>query len=80
MLVQEVGYLLVLKRFALHDVAPVTSRIANAQEKRFLLLPGLGERLRAPRVPVHRIMLMLQQVRGFLTREPIGVSSGMRIG
>ena len=35
------------------------------------------ERLLAPRIPIHRIMLVLQQVRRLLAREAIGLRSWM---
>src|SRR5437773_10522138 len=58
----------------------MASRVTDAEENRFVLPPGLFKSFFVPRVPVHRIMLVLQQVRGLLAREPIRVRvrSGVR--
>ncbi len=60
--VQDVGDLGVLERLALHHVAPVTGRVADREEDRLVLLPGSRERLVTPRIPVHGIRGVLQQV------------------
>ena len=72
------GDLLVLERFALHDVAPVAGRVADAQEDGLVLLARLGEGLLAPRKPVHRVVLVLEQVGRFLPRQAVRI--GRRSG
>ena len=53
---------LILERLVRHDVAPVTSGVAHAQQDRDLALPGGLERLLRPRPPVDGVVLVLQQV------------------
>ena len=60
--VHERGGRLVLKAFVLHHVTPVTRRIADAQKNRFVLSAGSLEGLGAPRIPVDRILGVLQPV------------------
>ncbi len=64
---------LVLEALVRHHVAPVARRIADREQDRLVGLLCFGERLGAPRPPVHRIVLVLQQIgRGF-RREAVGV-------
>src|SRR5438552_14506064 len=51
MLVQIISHFLALEGFALHHVAPVAGRVADAQENRVVFAPGLGESLLSPRIP-----------------------------
>ena len=53
---------LVLEGLALHHVAPVARRVADAQHHRPVLLLGASKGLVAPRIPVHRIVGVLEQV------------------
>src|SRR4051794_36956507 len=46
--VQKFSHFLAFKRFAFHDVAPMTGRIADADEDRFIFLPRFGEGFLAP--------------------------------
>ena len=61
-LVHQFGRGLILKRLVGHDVAPVTGRVANREQYRFARLLCQFERLAAPRIPVDRIVGVLQQV------------------
>ena len=62
----------VLERLALHHVAPVAGRVADREQDRLVLGAGPRERLVAPRVPVDRIVRVLQEV-GLVSRgEPVG--------
>ena len=61
----------VLERLVLHDVAPVARRVADRQKDRLVLLPRPLERLVAPRIPVHGVVRVLQQVRD-CARAPDG--------
>ena len=56
---------------AFHDVAPMAGRVADAQEDGPVLLARPGEGFLAPRIPVHRVVLVLEQVGRFLAREPV---------
>ena len=60
--VHQPGNMFVLKGLVGHDVAPVAGRIAHAQQNRFVFSPGLGKRLFTPRIPVHRVVGMLEQI------------------
>ena len=72
-LVEEGGDRRALEGLALHDVAPMAGRVADAQEDRPVLLARLGEGLLAPGIPIHRVVLVLEQVRRFLPRQPVRV-------
>ena len=63
---------LVLERLALHDVAPVAGRVADRQEDRAVVRLRAGQRLRAPRVPVDRVVRVLEQVGAGLLGQAIG--------
>ena len=63
--------LFVLKTLALHHVAPVTRRIADREKDRLVLPPRFREGFLAPRIPIDRIVRVLEQVRRLLLRETI---------
>ena len=54
---------LVLERLVLHDVAPVAGRVADGEQDRLVLRARLREGLVAPRVPVDRVVRVLEEVR-----------------
>ena len=70
-LVHQRGDGLVLEGLVLHHVAPVAGRVADAQKDRLVFRPGLGECLLSPRVPVHRVAGVLQQVRARLVGQAV---------
>jgi hypothetical protein len=63
----------VLERLVLHHVTPVARRIADREQDRLVLLPCSAARFLAPRVPVDRVVGVLEQVRARLLREPVHV-------
>ncbi len=71
-LVHVGGGLGVLEGLVLHHVAPVAGRVADREQDRPVLLPRTGQRLLAPRVPVDRVVTVLEQVRAGLLGEPVG--------
>ena len=54
---------LVLEALVGHDVAPMAGGVSDRQQDRPIAALGLGERFGPPRPPVHRIVLVLQQIR-----------------
>ena len=72
-LVHEGGGVLVLEGLALHDVAPVAGGVADGQQHRLVLGPRALQSLRAPRIPVHGIVRVLEKIRARLLREAVGV-------
>ena len=66
------GRRLVLERLALHDVAPVARRVADAQQDRLVFALRLLERLGTPRIPVDRIVGVLEEVRAGFVGEAVG--------
>ena len=62
----------VLEALALHDVAPVAGGVADREEDRPVLGLRPGERLRSPRVPVDRVVGVLEEVRAGLAGESVG--------
>ncbi len=71
-LVHERGGVGVLEGLALHHVAPVACRVADRQEDRHVALARRRQRLGAPRVPVHGVVLVLEQVRRGLAGQAVG--------
>src|SRR5436309_2789780 len=61
----------VLERLVLHDVAPVTGGVADREQNRLVLFTRARERFVAPRVPVHRILCVLQEVRARFCGQPV---------
>ena len=69
LLVHEARGVFVLERLVRHDVAPVTRRVADAQQDRLVLALRSLERFRSPRIPVDRILGVLEEVgTGFVRR------------
>ena len=60
-----------LERLALHHVAPVAGRVADREQDRLVLGAGLREGLLAPRVPVDRVVGVLEEVRAGLVGEAV---------
>ena len=88
-LVHQGGDRGILEALVRHDVAPMARRVADRQEDRLVAGSRLGERGGIPRLPVHRIGAVLQQVgAGRLGeavahvghRSPAGSESGRRCG
>ena len=71
-LVQQPGDLRVLEALVGHHVAPVAGRVADRQEDRLLLGLGGLQRLRTPRVPVHGVLGVLEQIGTIGLGESIG--------
>ncbi len=71
--VHQGGSFGVLKRFVLHNVAPVAGAVANREKDRLVLGARPRQRLLAPGVPVHRIVGVLEQVGRRLVDQPVGV-------
>ena len=65
--------LLVLERLLLHHVAPVTGGVADAEQHGAPQSLGVREGLLAPRIPVDRVVRVLEQVRAGLQDQPVGV-------
>ena len=59
MLVHEGRDILVLEGFALHDMAPVAGRIANAEQNRFIFPFCLFQGFLAPGIPIYRVVCVL---------------------
>jgi hypothetical protein len=53
----------VLERFVRHHVAPMARGVANREQDRLVLLARLRQRFVSPRVPLDRILGVLQEVR-----------------
>ena len=50
----------VLKRFVLHHVAPMTGRVADAEQNQLVFAGGAFKRFGTPGIPIHRIVRMLE--------------------
>ena len=62
-LVEDGGGGRVAEALMRHDVAPVAGGVTDGEEDGFRLPAGTLQRLRAPLVPVHRVVGVLQEVR-----------------
>ena len=62
----------VLERLVRHHVAPVARRVADAQQDRLVFGLRALERLGRPRIPVDRIVGVLQQVGTCFRRQTVG--------
>jgi hypothetical protein len=60
-----------LEAFVLHDVAPVAGRVADRQEDRLVLPLCPLEGLLAPRIPLHGIVFVLEEIRTVFGSETI---------
>ncbi len=54
-----------------HYVAPMTGGISDREEDRFVFLACLRESFFAPRIPIDRIVSVLEKIRRFFPREPV---------
>src|SRR5438132_566247 len=70
-LVHQLGGRLVLERLVLHHVAPVAGGVPDREQDRPVLRAGALERLVAPRVPVDRVVGVLEEVRARLVRQAV---------
>src|SRR2546422_1014670 len=70
-LVQEPGGLVIFERLVLHHVAPVARRVPDGEEDRSVLGAGAGKGVRAPRVPVDGVVLVLEEVGARLLGEAV---------
>ena len=77
--IHERGDLLVLERFPLHDVTPMTSGIPDRQEQGLILILGQPERFLTPGIPIHRVVGMLQQVGACFVNETVRRTGRVRI-
>ena len=75
-LVHERRGLGVLERLVLHHVAPVACAVADRDEQRSVFALRPRERLRAPGIPVHRVVHVLAQIGARLRREAVGAAFG----
>ena len=78
--VEEFRQFRILEGFALHDVAPVAGRVADAHQHQLVLRLSLRKRLRPPRLPVHRIVRVLEQVGAFLADQAVAELGCVRHG
>ncbi len=53
----------VLERLPFHHVAPMAGRVTDREKDRFPFLARLGEGFLAPRIPIDRVMRVLEKVR-----------------
>ena len=62
----------VLERLVLHHVAPVAGGVADAQQDGLVLAPRFFEGIVAPRVPVDRVVRVLEQIGALLVNQAVG--------
>jgi len=75
-LVENLGRLEILEKFQLHDVTPVTGRVADGEKDRLVFLFRAPECLLRPREPVDRVMGVLQQIGAVFARQPVDMVLG----
>jgi hypothetical protein len=69
--IQYTGDVRVHEALSLHDVAPVARAVPDREKDGLVFGLGLGERLRAPRIPGDRVVRMKKQIRACLPCQPI---------
>ncbi len=62
---------LVLEALMRHDVAPMAGGVTDREQDRFAAGLGLRQRLRPPGSPMHRVVLVLEQIRARLQTQPV---------
>ncbi len=62
----------ILERFVRHHMAPVAGGIADGKQDGFVLIARELQRLGTPRMPVHRVVGMLQKIGTGFVDEVIG--------
>ena len=70
-LVHQRRRLRLLEAFVRHDVTPVARRVADRQQDRPAVAARLGERIGVPRLPVDRVVSVLEKVGTGLSVEPV---------
>ena len=73
-LVHDLRNCFVFEAFLLHHMAPVAGGVTNTEEDGLILLPGPAQRFLAPRVPIDRVVSMLQKIGTGLMDQPIRIS------
>ena len=69
--VHQTGDLLILEALPFHHVAPVAGGVADGEEDRSVLLCRLTEGFLSPRIPVHGVRRVLQQIGAVLVLQSI---------
>jgi hypothetical protein len=77
-LVHQAGGSRILEAFVGHDVAPVAGSIANGQEDWPAGAFCFGEGLGSPRPPMHRVVLVLEEIGARLSGETIFTHGTLR--
>ena len=61
----------VFKRLVRHHVTPMAGRVTHRKEDRLVLAPRFGKGPLAPRIPVHGIVRMLDEIGAFLVCQTV---------
>ena len=72
LLVHDLGDPVVLEGLAFHHMTPVASGVADGEENRFVHRSGAVEGFLPPRIPVYRVVGMLEEVGTCLMNETVG--------
>src|SRR5436190_23579884 len=67
--IHDPGHVFAFERFVSHDMTPVASRVTNRQEDWFAFTTRFSKRYFTPRIPIDRIMRVLQTVWRFFMRQ-----------
>ena len=63
--------MLVAEAFLFHDVAPVATGVAYAEENGFVFSFSFIQGFLAPRVPVYWVVSVLEKIRAFFVNQPV---------
>jgi hypothetical protein len=66
-------HFLAFERLVRHDVAPVASRVTDGKKDWFVFLASPRKSVFTPRMPINRVIGVLEQIRGFLPGKAIGM-------
>src|SRR5262249_49730643 len=78
-LVHQPGDAVILETLMRHDVAPVTGGLADREQDRRALWLCRRQRLRPPGLPVHWVVLVLEQVGAGLAIEVVAHSAPVQV-
>ena len=70
--VERCRYGVIFERLVCHDVAPMAGGIADGQKNRLILATRFVESRISPRIPVHRVVGMLQKIGALFLSKAIG--------
>ena len=80
MSVHQIGDRFVFETLVRHNVTPMTRRVADRKQYRFVFSFGYLQRLRAPWPPVHRVVFVLLKIEAGFFGQSVHIGSPNQCG